>query len=190
MRTANYREEASSSERTCALVARLRARVQSPSRLADCASPINCLIFVAKSDWVAFSVLPCERARFFSASLMLEVICCLAAEASASDICGAITGASGLSAVFSAAGAGAIRGRAGAVRTASSGGGGGSSNCSSGTGSTLSSGNGRGLGAVIVAGTTGRESPAPRQETGAGLRSAHPEINSAAQKQNTRAAHA
>src|ERR1700719_3712549 len=116
MRTDSYREEASSSESTWALVARLRARVQSPSRLADCASPINCLILAAKSDWVAFSFLPCERARFFSASAMLEVICCRAAEASAGDICGAITGASGLfSALFSAAGAGATCGRAGAV---------------------------------------------------------------------------
>src|ERR1700681_308930 len=121
---------------------------------------------------------------------MLELICCRAADASASDICGAITGASGLSALLSATGTGATRGRAGEVRTASNGGGGGSSSCNSGTGSTLSSGNGRGLGAVIVAGTTGLESPAPRQETGVFLCSAHPEINCRAHKQNTTLAHA
>src|ERR1700726_1326784 len=122
---------------------------------------------------------------------MLEVVSCRAADASASDICGAITGASGLfSALFSAAGAGATWGRAGAVWTASRGGGGGSSICNSGTGSTLSSGNGRGLGAVIVAGTKGLERPAPRQETGVFFRSAHPEITCNAHKQNTRPAHA
>jgi hypothetical protein len=41
------------------------------------------------------------------------------------------------------------------------------------------------LGAVIVAGTMGLESPAPRQETGVFF-SAHPEINCNAHKQNTR----
>ena len=107
-----YIDAASSSERTCALVARLRARVQSPSRPADRASPIKPLILPARSVCVGFNFRPSERARFFSAMLRLAVICCCAAEDSAADSCGAMMGTSPFPALaFSAFGAGATCGR-------------------------------------------------------------------------------
>ncbi len=61
--------------------------------------------------------MPCDRARFFSATLRLESICCRAEVVSAGVNCGAITGGSGLLAAVLSAGAGVTTwGRAGTAR--------------------------------------------------------------------------
>jgi hypothetical protein len=173
----NYIEAMSSSDKTWALVARLRARVQSPSCPAERASPMNPFTFAARSDCVVLSLFPWERARFFSATLRLASICCRAEVVSAGVNCGAITGASGfLLTLFSGAGGGVTCGRVGSLRTASAGGGGGSSNRKSGTGSILASVTAPGVG-KIVAGTFGRSIPAPRQVLVLFLRGLQPLAN-------------
>jgi hypothetical protein len=167
----------SSSDKTWALVARLRARVQSPSCPAERASPMNPFTLAARSDCVALNLLPWECARFFSATLRLASICCRAEVLSAGVSCGAITGTSGFRlTVFSGAGGGATCGRAGSLRAVSVDGGGGSSNFNSGTGSALSSVGGLGEGRMVE-GTLGRSIPAPRHVLVLFLRGLQPLVN-------------
>src|SRR5712692_3529599 len=115
----NYSEPASSSDRTCAFLARLLARLQSAICAASRASLIKPLILDARSDCAAFRFFPRTDSRFFSAMLRLRFVCCRAAADSCGVSCTEIVGAS----VFSAslpvlAGGGVLtRGRGGALRT-------------------------------------------------------------------------
>ena len=169
------------------MVARLRARVQSPSRPAARASPMNPFIFAERSACVELSVLPCDRARFFSAKLRLESICCRAEVVSAGVNCGAITGGSGLLAAVLSAGAGVTTwGRAGTARDVSVDGGGGNSNRNSGTGSTLTS-VGTLVGDIVetTVGRLGRNMPAPRQVLVLFLRGLQPAAHCTAHTHST-----
>lgn len=181
----DYNEATSSSDSTWAFVARLRARVQSPSRSAERASVMKPFIFEARSDCVEFNCLPCERERFDSATLRLVIICCRASFVSAGLSCGAIAGGSGLAAtLLSRVGSGATCGRAGTADTANKAGGGGSSNRNSGTGSILSSAGGAGRGTTI-AGMIGRTTAAPCHVVTGRLCDAHPPIRYTTPKQTT-----
>src|ERR1700730_9981925 len=108
-----HSDRASSSERTCAFLAALLARVQSPEWAASRASVTKLRTFEARSDCVGFSDLPCEAAMLRSAMLKLTLVCCSAAAASCAVNCGAIWGASGRAGLFGPGGATATRGRCG-----------------------------------------------------------------------------
>ena len=122
----DYIELASSSDKTCAFFAALRARVQSPTLAASRASAIKLRTLEAKSDCVAFRFRPRVAPILRSATFRLSFICCWAALASAGVNCGAICGTSGLFAESFVVGDPAgKRGRAGVLRTATKGDGGG-----------------------------------------------------------------
>src|SRR5712692_11859423 len=96
----NYSELASSSERTCAFFARLRARLQSVICAASRASLMNPLILETRSDCAAFRLFPRADSRFLSAMRRLWFVCCWATADSCGVSCGAIIGASNFSAPF------------------------------------------------------------------------------------------
>src|SRR5712692_6013943 len=132
----NYSEPASSSDRTCAFLARLRARLQSAICAASRASLIKPLTLDTRSDCAAFRFFPRTDCRFLSAILRLWLVCCRAAADSCGVSCTEIVGAS----VFSAslpvgAGGGVLTcGRGGPLRAVIRWlGNGGSSSPSSGT---------------------------------------------------------
>src|SRR5216683_3479646 len=138
----NYSELASSSDRTCAFFARLRALLQSVICAASRASLMNPLILETRSVCVAFRFFPRADCRLFSAMRRLWFVCCSATVDSCDVSCGAIVGASDFSASFPVvAGTGVLpRGRGGPVRTKIRRlGKGGSSNRSSGSGSSATS---------------------------------------------------
>src|SRR5882762_4823467 len=97
----NYSELASSSDRTCAFFARLRARLQSVICAASRASLMNPLILETRSLCVALNVFPRAAANSCGVS------------------CGTIIGASDFSASFPVVAVGGllVRGRGGAVRS-------------------------------------------------------------------------
>ncbi len=147
----NYSESASSSDRTCAFFARLRARLQSVIFAASRASLINPLILETRSVCVAFRFFPRADCRLFSAMRRLWFVCCSATADSCDVSCGAIVGASDFSASFpGVTGDGVLpRGRGGPVRTTIRRlGTGGSSNRSSGSGSSDTPSPSRGCGCV------------------------------------------
>src|SRR5713226_5444658 len=115
----NYSEPASSSDRTCAFLARLRARPQSETWAASRASLINPLILETRSDCAAFRFFPRADCRLFSATRRLSFVCCSAAADSCGVSCGAISGAPSFSESFPefAEGGELTRGRGGVVRT-------------------------------------------------------------------------
>ena len=116
----NYSEPASSSDRTCAFLAKLRARLQSVICAASRASLRKPLILEIRSDCAAFRFLPRANSRFFSAMLRLWFVCCCATADSCRVNCGAIIGASNFSAsLFPEVAEGGVlaRGRGGPVRT-------------------------------------------------------------------------
>src|SRR5229473_5566607 len=114
----DYSEPASSSDRTCAFLARLRARLQSVICAASRASLIKPLILETRSDCAAFRFFPRADSRFFSAMPRLWLVSCLASADSCAVSCGAIPGATDLSPSFPAVAEGGAlaRGRRGAVR--------------------------------------------------------------------------
>src|SRR5882762_3038304 len=135
----NYSELASSSDRTCAFFARLRARLQSVICAASRASLTKPVILETRSVWAALSVFPRAARKFLSAMPRLSFVCCWAATNSCGVSCGTIVGASDFSASFPVVAVGGLlgRGRGGAVRTGiKRPGEGGSSKRSSGSGSS------------------------------------------------------
>src|SRR5260370_33053008 len=135
----NYSELASSSDRTCACLARLRARLQSVICAASRASLMNPLIFETRSDCAAFRLFPRADSRFLSAIRRLWFVCCRANTDSCGVSCGAIMGAPDFSPLFPLVAVGGVltRGRGGPVRTGiRRPGEGGSSTRSSGSGSS------------------------------------------------------
>ena len=133
----NYSELASSSDRTCAFFARLRARLQSVICAASRASLMNPLILETRSVCVAFRFFPRADCRLFSAIRRLWFVCCSATADSCDVSWGAIVGASDFSvSVPVVTGGVPVRGRGGGkVRTTIRRPGKGSSSRSSGSGS-------------------------------------------------------
>ncbi len=134
----NYSELASSSDRTCAFFARLRARLQSVICAASRASLMNPVILETRSVCVAFRFFPRADCRLFSAIRRLWFVCCSAIADSCDVSCGTIVGASDFSVSFPVAIGGGVlpRGRGGGkVRTTIRRPGKGSSSRSSGSGS-------------------------------------------------------
>src|SRR5882762_1338718 len=115
----NYSELASSSDRTCAFFARLRARLQSVICAASRASLMKPLILETRSLCAALSIFPRAAPRFLSAMLRLSFVCCWAATNSCGVSCGTIVGASDFSVSFPVVAVGGmlVRGRGGAVRS-------------------------------------------------------------------------
>src|SRR5260370_14411862 len=138
----NYSELASSSDRTCAFFARLRARLQSVICAASRASLMNPLILEIRSVCVAFRFFPRADCKLLSAIRRLWFVCCSATADSCDVSCGAIVGASDFSVSFPVAIGGGVlpRGRGGPlrakIRRPEKGG---SSNRSSGSGSSNTS---------------------------------------------------
>jgi hypothetical protein len=135
----NYCDPTSSSDKTCAFLARSRARAQSPARPASRASEIKLRTLEARSDCVAFNGFPAVAARLRSAVVKL----CSVSRCNAVDSCvdnsGTICGASGFSVrAFGFAGGATLCGLAGAggVRVASGAAGSGTSSSRSGTGTS------------------------------------------------------
>src|SRR6267154_562214 len=93
----NYSELASSSDRTCAFFARLRARLQSVICAASRASLMNPVILETRSVCVAFRFFPRADCRLFSAIRRLWFVCCSATADSCDVSWGAIVGASDFS---------------------------------------------------------------------------------------------
>src|SRR5207302_780688 len=85
-----YTERTSSSDRTWAFLARLRARAQSPACAASRASLRKPLILETRSDCDGLNFLPRVAARFFSATLRLSFVSCCAAADSCCVSCGEI----------------------------------------------------------------------------------------------------
>ena len=133
----NYSELASSSDRTCAFFARLRARLQSVICAASRASLMNPLILETRSVCVAFRFFPRADCRLFSAIRRLWFVCCSAIADSCDVSCGTIVGASDFSVSFPVLAGGGVlpRGRGGALRAKIRRPGKGSSSRSSGSGS-------------------------------------------------------
>ncbi len=114
----NYSELASSSDRTCAFFARLRARLQSVICAASRASLMNPLILETRSVCVAFRFFPRADCRLFSAMRRLWFVCCSATADSCDVSWGTIVGASDFSVSFPVVTGGGVlpRGRGGPVR--------------------------------------------------------------------------
>ena len=137
MRPPGYKDLASSSERTCAFFAALRARVQSPVCADSRASVMKLRTLEARSSCVSFKGFPCVVAIFRFAMLRLTLVCCCAAVVSSAVNCGMICGGSGRAAAFCPEGGGETCGRCGALCTTARGeGGGGTSSGSSGEASS------------------------------------------------------
>src|SRR5216683_6925203 len=133
----NYSELASSSDRTCAFFARLRARLQSVICAASRASLMNPLILEIRSVCVAFRFFPRADCKLLSAIRRLWFVCCSAIADSCDVSCGTIVGASDFSVSFPVLAGGGVlpRGRGGALRAKIRRPGKGSSSRSSGSGS-------------------------------------------------------
>src|SRR6266852_6574501 len=181
----NYSELASSSDRTCAFFARLRARLQSAICAASRASLMNPLILETRSDCAAFKFFPRADSRFFSAMPRLCFVCCWATADSCGVTCRAVVGASNFSASFSLAAEGGVltRGRCGAVLTdVNWPGKGGNSICSSGSKSS-----GTLLASAVRGCVTGLTCTSVAQGIAGRLLMLHPPVTAAAQQRKTTA---
>src|ERR1700730_12552697 len=137
MRPPHYKDLASSSERTWAFFAALRARFQSPTWADSRASATKLRTLEARSSWVGFKFFPWVTAMFRSAMLRLTLVCCCASVVSSAVNCGIICGGSGRAVAFCPEGGGETCGRCGALFTTARGeGGGGTSSGSSGEASS------------------------------------------------------
>src|ERR1700675_1093701 len=116
----NHSDPTSSSDKTCAFLARSRARAQSPARPASRASEIKLRTLEARSDCVAFNDFPAVAARLRSALLKFLSVSCRSEADSCVDNPGTICGVSGFAAgAFWFVEGATLRGRAGAILVAS-----------------------------------------------------------------------
>src|SRR2546427_2162317 len=96
----NYSELASSSDKTCAFFAKLRARLQSVIFAASRASLINPLFLETRSACAAFRFFPPRTGRLFPRMPSLWFVCCPATPISLTVTFGQFVGAVAFSPSF------------------------------------------------------------------------------------------